>query len=874
MKNLKKVLALGLALVMILGMFTIASAAETKKTAQEFTDWADVEHKDAVALAVDLGIISGKPDGSFAPNDPIDRASWAKLVYYTATGDDNADAYLGTATDLTDIKGNWAESYINYIYVNNYVSGDGQGHFMPTSNITVAGGLKTMLTVLGYDADDRGYQNDSAWMGNIMTDAKRNGLMDDVDRKNTAATNLTRDVAAQIIYNALQAQIVTPEYGRDNGESYVIRYNKVDGLTLARDVFSIAPVTVAVSVNNSGDVILTPAADAPANLSASDLEDVKASSTLAGESAVVWVAVKTNGAYDGKVISTTVAKAASSAAKTFTDIDGALTVIYTPKGENGYDEDHFVAEAKKTTGQNPVNDIEYYEDGASVNSEPTVRVGDVVEVYTADNKVTTIKVTTWDVFKLSDDLATRTSSDKLQVRLPGVTGTGITLAQWTDADTVTGYQGLVKGDVILVNKDASGDYTIEKAEKVTGSVSSKRGTTDAKLTINGKQYQESGIAVASPAANVPGFSAWNVANEKNNEYDFYLDKNGTVCFKVLVEGETTTEVAYVLQAKKLSSTSTWDSSFSLQAELLFTDGTTEIVTVSKVGGLKVVDKDNVDSQKEVDVDTLVGDQATAAIAGTFIDYSVDKDGKYEIEDKGESLNLSASAQSKLSIKNEVAFASGQTADSKTVFLVAKTVGDDTEYSVYTGFKNVPKLSASAAYGISKDDQNTTATYVYLETDSFEGDTPDAWIYIADEDAFDVDTDGLNVFEVYDSTGKKTTMAIATAISDPGYYKVTKTDEKNGNTVEKQTVGKELKAIGNGIVTIDTLTGATDEDTVVMVVDMSKDQPAKFVSVSAYTADTFSIDTAAYTYVAAQDGIKADGTGTASFIYVIRTEVAS
>lgn len=67
MKNLKKVLALGLALVMILGMFTIASAAETKKSATEFTDWNEVEHKDAVALAVDLGIISGKPDGSFDP---------------------------------------------------------------------------------------------------------------------------------------------------------------------------------------------------------------------------------------------------------------------------------------------------------------------------------------------------------------------------------------------------------------------------------------------------------------------------------------------------------------------------------------------------------------------------------------------------------------------------------------------------------------------------------------------------------------------------------------------------------------------------------------------------------------------------------------
>ena len=185
MKNLKKVLALGLALVMILGMFTIASAAETKKSAADFTDWDKVEHKDAVALAVDLGIINGLPDGSFGPDQTIDRASWAKLVYFTATGDDNADAYLGTATGLKDIAGNWAESYINYLFANKYIAGDGLGNYMPTGTVTVAAGLKTMLTVLGYDADDRGYQNDAAWAGNIMTDAKRNGLMDEIDRSQT-----------------------------------------------------------------------------------------------------------------------------------------------------------------------------------------------------------------------------------------------------------------------------------------------------------------------------------------------------------------------------------------------------------------------------------------------------------------------------------------------------------------------------------------------------------------------------------------------------------------------------------------------------------------------------------------------------------------
>lgn len=47
-------------------------------------------------------------------------------------------------------------------------------------------------------------------MGNVITDAKRNGLMDDVDRSNTAKVDLTRDTAAQIVYNTLQAATSFP----------------------------------------------------------------------------------------------------------------------------------------------------------------------------------------------------------------------------------------------------------------------------------------------------------------------------------------------------------------------------------------------------------------------------------------------------------------------------------------------------------------------------------------------------------------------------------------------------------------------------------------------------------------------------------------
>lgn len=861
MKNLKKVLALGLALVMILGMFTIASAAETeKKTATEFTDWADVEHKDAVALCVDLGIINGLPDGSFGPDQTIDRASWAKLVYFTATGDDNADAYLGTNTGMNDIKGSWAESYINYLVANKYVSGDGLGNYMPTGTITVAAGLKTMLTVLGYDADDRGYQNDAAWMGNIMTDAKRNGLMDDVDRSQTAAVNLTRDNAAQIVYNALQANIVEGVPQWDGGNKYITTYNK--GATLGYDVFKALPVTATVSTDNAGKITITPNGtagdDYPAGLSATSLADVKVSSTLVGEQVTVWVkASKASfGSQTGEllnpgnfdeVISAAAAKSATAAAKTFTD-GVTLADITTENKTSDATKAHYVGEA--ATG------MKIYEDGKESNTTTTARKGDVVDVFTTDGKVSTIKVTTWNMYQVTDAIETRTSGDDLQVKVPGV------FTGWKNADKVEGWQGLAKDDVVLVNvgKDENKITTIEKADKATGKVTLRSGD---KLTIAGKAYEATGITnnaedLTTPSAKTENWDTWDVKANKDNEYDFYLDKNGSVAAYKQISGETATEVAYVVETAWVGGNGSISASKYMEANLLFTDGTTEIVKVSKVGGDKVV---------AADADVEDGEVAYTDMAGHFIDYSVDKDGKYEIKDKDLVESLTAGA-----VKQETGFHAGLVGDSKTTFLVKK--GDD--YFTYTGFKNVPKMTATKVVAVAKDG---IATYVYFETKKFEGDGSKGLIYIRNDDV-DQDTSGNDVYNVVTAEGAEEKMALTKAtdlskIEAGKFYIIDAIDGDGVATVkavpttsdDTYKVGITTMTAGNGTVKLDNASFAYDNETVAVIIDLNtKDEYASAgaLSLNGYKEDTDGYD---YAITLVVDGNNVD------YVYVVRGEKA-
>ena len=66
---------------------------------------------------------------------------------------------------------------------------------------------KMLLVSLGYDADKEGYLDDTYWAVNVNTDASSAGLFAGLDSMDVSVA-LTRDNAAQMIWNALQAETV------------------------------------------------------------------------------------------------------------------------------------------------------------------------------------------------------------------------------------------------------------------------------------------------------------------------------------------------------------------------------------------------------------------------------------------------------------------------------------------------------------------------------------------------------------------------------------------------------------------------------------------------------------------------------------------
>ena len=213
MRNLKKILALVLALMMTVSLMVVASAASYKDYAD--ADEIGAEYETAVAVLTGMGVFQGDEDG-FRPQDTITRAEVSTAIYRTLSGD-VTDSHVGLYTEygmFDDVPSTeWYAGFVNYAANVKWVIGVGNNKFDPNSDVTGYEMLAILLRALGYDQNGE-FAASKDWRIEVATIAEQRGLSSVLNNANLSQP-VSREEMAALLWKAIQLNKVgyTPAYG-------------------------------------------------------------------------------------------------------------------------------------------------------------------------------------------------------------------------------------------------------------------------------------------------------------------------------------------------------------------------------------------------------------------------------------------------------------------------------------------------------------------------------------------------------------------------------------------------------------------------------------------------------------------------------------
>ena len=857
MRNLKRALSLAMASIMVLGMMVVGAGAVSY---DDFSDKDKIVNDDAVSMLVELNVINGKDDGSFDPEGIVTRAEMAKMICVVLNG--GKDPSLGNVSNYTytDTVGHWAAAYIEYCTTLGIVAGDGTGKFNPSNTVTGAEAAKMLLVALGFKSEIEGFTG-ANWAVNVNVRANQKGLFDELSIN--PSEGLTRDNAAQMVWNALDAGVVSYDYTLiTDGSSITSSPTLIDNesKTLLTDKFKVSKLEGVIVANENATstgtavekedvtVLLLTSDDADSKQDEGDTITLKTATAanLLGKSVTMFAKDWKNGAYQ--------------------------TVLGNPVVSS----DNMIATISEDSDADDVKDA--LKDAGIKEVSKAVLVQNFIRATDKDDKELTISGMA-DVAKLTGNgievtvisndndnkadfvIRTKMIAGKVSAyNAKGNDGDGyITVSALVDIDEdhkadriagaefadVKGSEDLAKDDIVLYYRVGDTFYA-EKADSVNVTVTSTKGSDTIK---DGKNtYKASALSSKYDDDNN---TVLTTAVEPDDEVTLYLDNFGYV---VYTDAVTAADEYMFITGSDASVKSGFES---LTIKGVLSDGTEVTASVNKIDSKKLSSAfeglSGTTAEKEEAAQKLVNNK--------IVTYTK----------TGEKYNITVKDNTKITqIQKNKANLGGATANSKTIFVI----GDKNDnYKVYTGISNVPNVTNKdadlycyAKSGVAKfvvalnattSDGDTNGIYILGKTASAKKDGDDTIYvveaYVNDEYVAELELDGY-------TKGETITRGYYAGVSTSG-----------GNTVDWDNIknatpdaGSAVTDFGDGIINNGKGALTYDKDTTVIIVDGTKHVEGGDIDEIVYVED----DTDASSKVVLVEGTGSDE-GHADYVFIIR-----
>ena len=654
---MKKFLSLVLALVMTMSLVTVSAGAK------DFTDSTKIQYTEAVDVMSAVKVIDGYTDGSFNPSATLTRGAAAKIICNLILGPTTAGALVADAAPYKDVPTNHTfAGYIAYCQKEGIISGYADGTFRPANSLTGYAFMKMLLGALGYKAEQEGYTG-ANWSIQVAKRALNIGLADDLVGDFNGVKAVTREEACLYAFNTLKATMV--EYDKNS--------------------------TVTV-----GNITIKEQSDAKEMANTAKTETIKDDNKMQFAEKYFTDLKLNSNAHDDFARPANQWKVKAEEIGTYSLTPDAT---YTAKAK--------VSEIYKDLGLGSTvkkADVTVYVDGVEDASQPAcdIKKGDdktkfggngvLTEVFYDDDAdtITITEVNTY-VGTIAKSVKATSTKDAYVVVTPEKPISGkAPISANEEFETEAKFED----DAYVLytySKDAQEIKSVALATKVEGTVTRAENDTDndkndAKaLTIDGTKYKDSKYVAGEKLSSV----------SVKEDYTVYLDAYGYMIY--VEENEEIGNYALVLD------TANKGDFVGKKAELLFTDGTTKVVTTEKdysTGTNEI--KDNRIVTYKVDADGVYTLREVDTKKASYTDL----DAALDMKNDRASITITADNTNGKLNKSTV------TANSATVFVVRDTVDTD-DYTAYTGIKNAPTIKTTGA----TDDAKKAGVYLYCKSDN-------------------------------------------------------------------------------------------------------------------------------------------------------------